>query len=141
MAFYLLSRIFATLIKNLAMGYLYILLTILFTVYGQVILKWRISNLNWSLTTTEGVGQMIVSYVKFLFDPLIFSGFVSAFIASIFWMLAMTKFELTYAYPFMSLSPALVFVIGILVLGETFTIGKILGLLLIMIGILVTVKL
>lgn len=141
MAFYLLSRIFATLIKNLAMGYLYIFLTILFTVYGQVILKWRISNLNWSLTTTEGVGQMIVSYVKFLFDPLIFSGFVSAFIASIFWMLAMTKFELTYAYPFMSLSPALVFVIGILVLGETFTIGKILGLLLIMIGILVTVKL
>ena len=76
---------------------------------------------------------MIVSYVKFLFDPLIFSGFVSAFIASIFWMLAMTKFELTYAYPFMSLSPALVFVIGILVLGEAFTMGKILGLLLIMI--------
>lgn len=141
LAFYLLSRIFVTLIKNLAMGYLYIFLTILFTVYGQVILKWRISNLNWSLTTTEGVGQMIVSYVKFLFDPLIFSGFVSAFIASIFWMLAMTKFELTYAYPFMSLSPALVFVIGVLVLGETFTIGKILGLLLIMIGILVTVKL
>lgn len=123
------------------MGYLYIFLTILFTVYGQVILKWRISNLNWSLTTTEGVGQMIVSYVKFLFDPLIFSGFVSAFIASIFWMLAMTKFELTYAYPFMSLSPALVFVIGILVLGEAFTMGKILGLLLIMIGILITVKL
>ncbi|WP_342382500.1 EamA family transporter [Bacteroides ovatus] len=123
------------------MGYLYVFLTILFTVYGQVILKWRISSLNWSLTTTDGVGQMIVSYVKFLFDPLIFSGFVSAFVASVFWMLAMTKFELTYAYPFMSLSPALVFVIGILVLGETFTIGKILGLLLIMIGILVTVKL
>lgn len=141
MAFCLLNRIFVALIKNLTMGYLYIFLTILFTVYGQVILKWRISNLNWSLTTTEGMGQMIVSYVKFLFDPLIFSGFVSAFIASIFWMLAMTKFELTYAYPFMSLSPALVFVIGILVLGETFTIGKILGLLLIMIGILVTVKL
>ncbi len=141
MAFYLLSRIFVALIKNLTMGYLYIFLTILFTVYGQVILKWRISNLNWSLTTTEGVGQMIVSYVKFLFDPLIFSGFVSAFIASIFWMLAMTKFELTYAYPFMSLSPALVFVIGILVLGEAFTMGKILGLLLIMIGILITVKL
>jgi len=141
LAFCLLNRIFVALIKNLTMGYLYIFLTILFTVYGQVILKWRISNLNWSLTTTEGMGQMIVSYVKFLFDPLIFSGFVSAFIASIFWMLAMTKFELTYAYPFMSLSPALVFVIGILVLGETFTMGKILGLLLIMIGILVTVKL
>ena len=84
---------------------------------------------------------MIVSYMKFLFDPLIFSGFVSAFIASVFWMLAMTKFELTYAYPFMSLSPALVFIVGILVLGETFTIGKLLGLLIIIIGIIVTVEL
>ena len=52
----------------------------------------------------------------------------------------MTKFELTYAYPFMSLSPALVFIIGIFVLGETFTIGKVLGLLIIMIGIIITVK-
>ena len=72
---------------------------------------------------------------------LIFSGFVSAFVASVFWMLAMTKFELTYAYPFMSLSPALVFIVGIFVLGETFTIGKLLGLLIIMLGIIVTVKL
>lgn len=76
------------------MGYLYVIFTILFTVYGQVILKWRISDLNWSLDMTGGIGKMIVSYMKFLFDPLIFSGFISAFIASVFWMLAMTKFEL-----------------------------------------------
>ena len=122
------------------MGYLYVIFTILFTVYGQVILKWRISDLNWSLDMTGVIGKMIVSYMKFLFDPLIFSGFISAFIASVFWMLAMTKFELTYAYPFMALSPALVFIIGIFVLGETFTIGKVLGLLVIMIGIIITVK-
>ena len=122
------------------MGYLYVIFTNLFTVYGQVILKWRISDLNWSLDMTGGIGKMIVSYMKFLFDPLIFSGFISAFIASVFWMLAMTKFELTYAYPFMALSPALVFIIGIFVLGETFTIGKVLGLLVIMIGIIITVK-
>ena len=122
------------------MGYLYVIFTILFTVYGQVILKWRISDLNWSLDMTGGIGKMIVSYMKFLFDPLIFSVFISAFIASVFWMLAMTKFELTYAYPFMALSPALVFIIGIFVLGETFTIGKVLGLLVIMIGIIITVK-
>ena len=122
------------------MGYLYVIFTILFTVYGQVILKWRISDLNWSLDMTGGIGKMIVSYMKFLFDPLIFSGFISAFIASVFWMLAMTKFELTYAYPFMALSPALVFILGIFVLGETFTIGKVLGLLVIMIGIIITVK-
>jgi undecaprenyl phosphate-alpha-L-ara4N flippase subunit ArnF len=52
---------------------------------------------------------MVVVYVKFLFNPFIFSGFVSAFIASICWTMAMTKFEITYAYPFICLSPAMYF--------------------------------
>lgn len=52
----------------------------------------------------------------------------------------MTHFEITIAYPFMSLALALVFVIGIVFLGETFTIGKVIGLLLILLGIFVTVK-
>lgn len=140
MFLYLITSIFADQFKR-QMGYIYIFLTILFTVYGQIILKWRITNLNWSLDTTGGVIQIVTSYLKFLFDPLIFTGFISAFVASIFWMLAMTKFEITYAYPFMSLSPALVFLIGVLVLGETFTIGKLLGLVVIILGIIITVKL
>lgn len=123
------------------MGYLYIFLTILFTVYGQIILKWRIKDLNWTLNTTEGSVRMVISYLKFLFDPLIFSGFASAFIASVFWILAMTKFDITYAYPFMSISPALVFLIGVFILNEPFTIGKLVGLVIIIIGICVTVKL
>jgi len=122
------------------MGYIYIFLTILFTVYGQLILKWRIVNLNWSLDTSS-TANTIIGYIKFLIDPYILSGFVAAFIASLFWILAMTKFEITYAYPFMSLSPALVFLLGILVLGETFTMGKIVGLIVIIIGIIITVKL
>lgn len=113
----------------------------MFTVYGQIILKWRIKDLNWTLNTTEGSVRMVISYLKFLFDPLIFSGFASAFIASVFWILAMTKFDITYAYPFMSISPALVFLIGVFILNEPFTIGKLVGLVIIIIGICVTVKL
>lgn len=113
----------------------------MFTVYGQIILKWRIKDLNWTLNTTEDSVRMVISYLKFLFDPLIFSGFASAFIASVFWILAMTKFDITYAYPFMSISPALVFLIGVFILNEPFTIGKLVGLVIIIIGICVTVKL
>lgn len=43
------------------------------------------------------------------FSPIVFSGFVSAFMAFLFWMAAMTKFEITVAYPFMSLAPILAF--------------------------------
>jgi drug/metabolite transporter (DMT)-like permease len=78
--------------------------------------------------------------MKALLDPYIFSGFVAAFAASLCWMAAMTHFEIAKAYPFMSLAPALVFIIGILFLRETFTMGKLIGLLLILLGIIVTVK-
>lgn len=118
--------------------YLYIFGTLFFTVYGQIILKWRLSHLKVELPNS--MMEKIVYLFKLVFDPFVFSGFAAAFIASLFWMAAMTKFEITKAYPFMSLAPALVFVIGMLFLGEQFTMGKLIGLLFIMLGIWVTVK-
>lgn len=120
-------------------GYSYIFATLLFTVYGQLILKWRLTSLAFELPA--GLWSKIFGLLKIIFDPYIFSGFVSAFVASMFWMAAMTKFEITKAYPFMSLAPALVFIFGVALLGEDFTWGKLIGLGLIMIGIFVTVKL
>jgi len=121
------------------MRFFYIFATLFFTVYGQLILKWRLGKLNFSLPE-DGIVDKFVSLLKLIFDPFIFSGFVSAFIASLFWMAAMTKFQITEAYPFMSLAPAIVFILGVWLLGETFTWGKVLGLMLIMIGIVVTVR-
>jgi len=119
--------------------YFYIFGTLFFTVYGQIVLKWRLSSLK--VILPEGIWDKIIYLVKLIFDPFVFSGFASAFIASLFWMAAMTKFEITTAYPFMSIAPALVFVIGVLFLGEAFTIGKVVGLLFIILGIILTVKL
>lgn len=119
-------------------SYFYIFGTLFFTVYGQIILKWRLSGLKVNLPDT--LFNKFIYLIKLIFDPFIFSGFVSAFIASLFWMVAMTKFEITTAYPFMSLAPALVFIIGVMFLGEIFTIGKVIGLALIMLGIIITVK-
>ncbi|WP_296620046.1 EamA family transporter [Marivirga sp.] len=119
------------------MNYIYIYGTIFFTIYGQIILKWRLNKLGSLPNSFTGKMYFLLDA---LMDLYIFSGFLSAFIASLFWMAAMTKFEITVAYPFMSLSPALVFFIGIFLLGETFTWGKLIGLLLIILGTLVTVK-
>ena len=121
------------------MAYSYIAGTILFTVYGQIILKWRLTQLNFELS--DGIQAKALQLLKVLFDPFIFSGFVSAFIASLFWMAAMSKMEITKAYPFMSLSPALVFVVGVFFLNESFSWGKIIGLAFIIIGLIFTVKL
>jgi len=120
------------------MGYIYIYSCIIFTVYGQLILKWRM-NLKGELPAE--LADKILFMAKLFVDPWLLSGFGAAFIASIFWMAAMTKFELSFAYPFMSLSFLLVFVLSIFIFGETFTWGKVIGLCLIMAGIIVSVKL
>jgi drug/metabolite transporter (DMT)-like permease len=118
--------------------YISILFTLLFTVYGQIILKWRMTDLKTEFPQ-EFIPKML-AFIKFLFDPFIFSGFAAAFIASFFWMEAVNKLELTKAYPFMSLAPALVFLVGVLFLGEQFSWGKVIGLVFIIFGTLITVK-
>ncbi|MDX1760855.1 MAG: EamA family transporter [Christiangramia sp.] len=120
------------------MSYLYILATIIFTIYGQIIIKWRLDQLGTLPDDLWGKARFLTLA---LLDWYIISGFISAFVASLCWMAAMTKFPITLAYPFMSLAPALVFLIGVLFLGEAFTWGKVLGLLLIIMGTVVTVKL
>lgn len=119
------------------MGYFYIFGTIFFTVYGQIVLKWRINGVG---TLPENFSDKIFFLIKLLFDPWIFSGFFSAFIASFFWMAAMTKFDISYAYPFMSSAFVLVFLLSIVLFDEAVTWQKIIGLILIIAGIIVTSK-
>ncbi len=114
--------------------YSYIFFTISFTVYGQLILKWRIAQFG-SLPTA--FNDKIKFLLSLLIDPLIFSGFASAFLASLFWMAAMTKFDLSHAYPFMSLNFVIVLLLSVYFLNEPITIAKFIGIGLIVVGTLV----
>ncbi|KOP71888.1 hypothetical protein AMS60_21605 [Bacillus sp. FJAT-21945] len=118
-------------------GFIYIIGTIVFTVYGQIVLKWRMQIYN---ELPVNIVEKVICLIKLLLDPFILSGFISAFIASLFWMVAMTKFEISYAYPFTSLSFVLVFIISIFLFSETVSVGKIIGLLLVVAGVIVTSK-
>ena len=73
-------------------------------------------------------------------NPWIFSGFVSAFLASMAWMAAMTRFDLNYAYPFMSLAFVIVMILGVLFLGETLNTSKVVGTLMVMAGLVVIAR-
>lgn len=117
------------------MNFFYIIGTIVFTVYGQLILKWRIADYG---ALPVAFMDKVVFLIKLVVDPFILSGFLSAFIASLFWMAAMTKFDLSFAYPFMSASFVLVFIFSMLLFNEPFSIHKLLGLLFIVMGIVIT---
>ena len=117
------------------MLYFYLFGTIAFTVYGQLILKWRIGRYG---VLPEDLLDKIVFLLKLVLDPFILSGLLAAFVASLFWMAAMTKTDVSYAYPFMSLSFVLVFILAVVMFDEPFTLHKLVGLGLIVAGIFVT---
>ncbi len=115
------------------MEYVYITLTVLLSSYGQLILKWR---LNTMVGMPESLREKFVFLFLAVFDPFIFSGFVAAFLASITWMAALTKLQLSFAYPFMSLSFIVVMFVSHLLLNESLTIGKVIGCFLIVGGLI-----
>lgn len=118
-------------------AYLQVFTTLALTIYGQIIIKSRI-NIYGQLPME--FKEKIFFLLKLFFDPYIFSGFLSAIIASLFWMSAMTKLPITRAYPVMSLAPILVLIFGVLYLGETLTLGKIAGTILIIGGTYLSIK-
>jgi len=117
------------------MGYLYIFGTILFTVYGQLVLKWRIQDYG---GLPDSFGGKTLFLARLFLDGYIISGFFAAFIASLFWMAAMTKFDVSFAYPFMSAAFVLVLLLSNIFFNEPVTWYKLLGVVLICSGIVVT---
>ena len=114
------------------MSYVYIALTILFTVYGQLILKWQVSKAG---ALPDTIGAKIGFLFGLLLNPWIVSGFAAAFIASLCWMAAMTKLPLSHAYPFMSLAFVLVMFLSALFFHEPLTWPKVIGISFIVCGI------
>ena len=116
------------------LDYFFIFATIALTVFGQLILKWRMDQVG---PLPMGIGGGLRHILGLLIDPVVLSSFGAAFLASLAWMAALTRFELSYAYPFMSLSFVLVLVMSVAFLGETLTLSKVLGVVLIGIGTVV----
>ncbi len=88
----------------------------------------------------EALDDKLLFMARLFLDPWLLSGFGAAFVASLFWMAALTKFELSFAYPLMSLSFLLVFLLSMWLFGEAFTWGKLIGLGMVMGGLIVAVK-
>ena len=114
------------------LGHGFIALTLLFTVYGQLVLRWQ---MNKAGQLPPGAGDKLVFLLSQFANPWILTGLCAAFLASLAWMAAMTRFDLAYAYPFMSLSFILVMAFGIAFLGEPFAWNKLAGTCMVMAGL------
>ncbi len=114
------------------MKHAYILLTVLCTVYGQLIIKYQVSAAGPLPAEPQ---EKVFFLLRLCLDPRVLSGFVAAFLAALSWMAAMTHFELSYAYPFISLTFPVVLILSALLLGEQLTLNKVAGIVLIVAGL------
>jgi multidrug transporter EmrE-like cation transporter len=116
------------------MSYVYVFLSILLTVYGQIVIKWQVIAAGSFPADPAGKARYLLGL---LLNPWVLSAFAGAFLASLTWMAAMTRLPLSHAYPFMSLAFVLVMVLSGLVFHEAITLPKIAGIVLIVLGIVV----
>lgn len=119
------------------LGHAFIALTLFLTLYGQLVLKWQMGMAG---PLPAGGAEKLLFLLRQLLNPWILTGYCSALLASLAWMAAMTRFELGYAYPFMSLAFILVMAIGVLFLGESLNLGKVLGTLLVVAGLVIVAR-
>lgn len=119
---------------NSLSGYIGIALTIFFTVYSQVVIKWQISEFG---VRGESLVEKIVVLLVLLLKPWVFSAVVSTFLAGISWMFVLSKLEHSYAYPFVSLTYVIILFIGVGFFNEVLNLYKVLGVIFIVLGLVI----
>ena len=119
------------------MRYIYIIGTVFFTVYGQLVIKWQMSKVGELPALFWDKAFFLVAMFRNLW---VLSAFIAAFLASLCWMAAMTKFDLSFAYPFMSLSFVLVLILSGAFFHEPINLAKVTGLSFIIVGIIISAR-
>ena len=105
-----------------------IIIGVIFAAIGQV---------SWKLGMNQ-VGQLatldLTTLSTVLLNPYVLLGFVMYGLSTIFWLIALSKKDLSFVYPFISLTYVLVLVLSSLVLKESIGINKLAGTLIIMLA-------
>lgn len=115
------------------MAYFFIALTIVLTVYGQLILKWQIDIYGNLL----GPPIRPLNIIILVFKPWVISALAAAFGASLCWMAAINKLPISRAYPYMAINFLLVALFATALFHERLDGYKIAGTIIIMIGVVV----
>ena len=116
------------------MSYLYVLLTVILTVYAQLVIKWQVSNAG---NPPLDIFGKLLFIAHLLLNPWVLSAFFCAFLSAITWMAALTKLDLSHAYPFVGLTFVFIVIFSAVFFQEAITVPKIIGLALVVSGIVV----
>ena len=113
-------------------GYTFVLTTVVLTVYGQLVFKWRIDEAG---AVPAGGSERLEYVARLAVNPWIVSVILATLAASLTYGAALTRFDLSHAYPFMALSFVFVLLLSGWFFQESVTTLKVVGVVLIVAGI------
>ena len=108
-----------------------IIIGVVFAAIGQV--SWKLG-----MNQVGQISAMNLAYVSsVLLNPYVMLGFVMYGLSTVFWLIALSKKDLSFVYPFISLTYILVLALSSLVLKESIGLNKIAGTLAIIAGLII----
>lgn len=121
---------------HFVINHFYLLLAISFGVASQLIIKWKMSA--FSFDDYETITDKFVLAFGMLLNPYIILSLILTILAGVTWMIAMTKFDISYAYPFTTLGFVFVFIFSVILFGEAVNWYKVIGLGFIILGLIIS---
>ena len=119
------------------MNHIYIVATVVFALVSQLIMRWQVGLAG---ELPASMWDKAIFIARIFLSPWVLLAFVCVFLAGVSWMLTLTKFDLSYAYPFTSLIFVIMLICGALFFEEPFTIHKLVGTILVVIGLFIVTR-
>jgi drug/metabolite transporter (DMT)-like permease len=112
---------------------IYILISVLGGAAGQVLLKKGMNTMGALSFSLSGLGSLIFRLAT---NPLVVGGLMIYVVGTLFWLLALSRVDLSFAYPFASMSYILMLLASWLLLNENLTVMRVSGSLVVLLGVL-----
>ena len=119
--------------QKMNIAIIYILISVLGGAVGQIMLKKGMGEMG---TITLGTGNILGTLWRMATDPWVFWGLALYGFSVIFWLAALSRVDLSYAYPFASLSYVIMLVASWGLFHENISLLRLAGTLIIGIGVL-----
>jgi len=116
------------------LGWTMVTLTILFTVAGQILVKWQIAKAGAPAASLKGI---VVWVFQTAMNPWFLLVGVLVVLAGGAWFVAMSRLPLSHTYPMMGISFPLVAIASVALLGEHITPLHVVGTALVFAGVVV----
>lgn len=112
--------------KNLML----IVATVCLNTTGQFLMKAGINKIG-----SISLHNLVASMGRVVVSPFVMGGFASYAVSAVLWIVILSRTELGWAFPMVSLSYVITVLVGPILLNETFSVQRIIGVVVICIGV------